>query len=181
MSSEVMEAAPADPLLTPDLIRGLLRSAAGRGDLHACLSRLRSDAHGVAPLREGGDFPFAAPLGRDRSENLAQTIGNIQSTPGNADVAADGSPPRDDREVSAPAGADPAPSQGAPGSGCEPAEPFAFERCDGPQNPEQPPDNIDSAPEPARPAVAAGPNDVALILTPTGWKPMRMLQNGMAA
>ncbi len=128
---------------------------------------------------------------KGRPENLAQGLENMDSAPGNADVAADRSPPRevelrlapepDDREVSAPADADPASSQGATGRCRGPAEPFAFGRCDRPENPAQPTDKLDSAPEIARVAVAAAPNDVALILTPTGWKPVRTLQNGMAA
>ncbi len=131
--------------------------------------------------------------GGDRPENSAQGLERIDSAPGNADAAAASRLAReaefriasepDDREVLAPAGADPASSQGAKELGNGPAELFASGRCDRPENPAQLPDNMDSAPETARPAAAPVPFDVPMILTPTGWKPatMRMLQNGVAA
>ncbi len=160
--------------------------------------------HPVLPP-QGGKGPKSPPARQEmcaslsvngekgRPENLEQHLENMDSAPGNADAAADRSPPQgaqlcgaaepDDRLVSpnAPAGADPASSQGATGRGCGPAEPSAFGRCDRPENPAQLPDIMESAPETARPALAAVPNDVALILTPAGWKPMRMLLNGVAA
>ena len=57
-----------------------------------------------------------------------------------------------------------------------------------PENPAQPTEKMDSAPETGCPAEAApaareAAFDGPMILTPTGWKPatMRMLQNGVAA
>jgi hypothetical protein len=107
------------------------------------------------------------------------------------DVTQDGSPPQDaapalapepdDREGAPSAPGDPAVSRGANGHGWELAQPLAFGHCERPENPAQPADKIDSAPETARPAAAAVPNDVSLILTPTGWKPMRMALTGAAA
>jgi hypothetical protein len=156
---------------------------------------------GATPLPvlppQGGKGPKSPAFSGDgkkrRSENPAQGFEKIESAPGIADVPADPSPAReaelcvapdpDNRQVSpnAPAGADPALSRGANGRGCGPAQPLAFGHCERPENPAQLPDKIDSAPETARPAAAAVPNDVSLILTPTGWKPMRMALTGAAA
>ena len=83
MRYEVAEAAPADPVSTPDLMLSLLRSAPGREGLRARLSRLRPDTHGVAPQIDGGNLPLAAPAGRARPENPAQRLENIESAPGN--------------------------------------------------------------------------------------------------
>ena len=60
--SQTAEAAAARPVSSPDLMLTLLRSAGGRGNLRACLSRLRPDTYG-APPDDGEDFPFAAPAG----------------------------------------------------------------------------------------------------------------------
>ncbi len=82
LSSQTAEAAPADPLSTPDLNLRLLRSATGRMDLRLCLSRFRAGTYGVAAKLGGGDPPFAAPAGRDRPENPAPRLENIDSVPG---------------------------------------------------------------------------------------------------
>ncbi len=82
LSSQTAEAAPADPVSTPDLVLSLLRSANGRQVLRSCWSTLRAGTYGVAPQHGGGDFPLTAPAGRGRPENLAQAPENIDSTPG---------------------------------------------------------------------------------------------------
>ena len=71
--SETTEAS-AGPVSTPDLMLSLLRSAAGRQDLRACLSRQRAGTYGVAPPDDGGDFSVRRP-GRLRSP------GNSGATP----------------------------------------------------------------------------------------------------
>jgi hypothetical protein len=133
--------------------------------------------------------PITQLDGRGRPEILAQGLEKIDSAPGNVDAAQDRSPPQDaapalapepnDREGAPSAPTDPTLSRGANGRGCGPAQPLAFGHRERPENPAQAPDKIDSAPEIAGPA--AVPNDVSLILTPTGWKPMRMPLNGVAA
>ena len=93
-SSQTAEAAPADLVSTPDLILSLLRSAPGRQHLRSRWSTLRAGTYGVAP-QHGGDFPFTACAGRDRPENPAQRIENIESAPGKdgLDEAGSGSLP----------------------------------------------------------------------------------------
>ena len=71
----------ADPVSTPDLVLSLLRSAPGRQVFRSCLSTLRAGTYGVASLG-GGDFPYPAPTGTGRPENLAQGIEKIDSAPG---------------------------------------------------------------------------------------------------
>ncbi len=72
----------ADPVSTPDLVLSLLRSAPGRQVFRSCLSTLRAGPYGVAAQHGGADFPFTAPAGRGRPENLAQALENIDSAPG---------------------------------------------------------------------------------------------------
>ncbi len=79
MSAQTPEAASGDPVSTRDLALTLLRDAAGRQGLRACLSRLRDGGQRVAPQQDGGDFPFAAPDGRDRPENPPQDPENVES------------------------------------------------------------------------------------------------------
>ena len=80
----------ADPVSTPDLVLSLLRSAPGRQVFRSCLSTLRAGTYGVAPLG-GGDFPYPAPTGTGRPENLAQGIEKIDSAPGTDGLDAAGS------------------------------------------------------------------------------------------
>ena len=68
---QTAKAAAASPVSTPDRMLSLLRSAAGRQDLRACLSRPRPDTHDVAPHSDGGDFLFAAPAGRSPGNSAA--------------------------------------------------------------------------------------------------------------
>ena len=82
LSCQTAEAAPADPVSTPDLVLSLLRSGPGRQILRSRWSTLRAGTYGVAPQHGGGDFPFPAPAGRFRPENLAQAPENIDSAPG---------------------------------------------------------------------------------------------------
>jgi hypothetical protein len=143
----------------------------------------------------------ASKAGKDAGRSSADVAGEQQA--GRGEMDADGStirPMSDMRATPHPAlratpGSSPGgrlfPSKAGEGVAaprfemCEPPRPdgqaqAAVSPSDArPENPAQAPDKIDSAPETAGPA--AVPNDVSLILTPTGWKPMRMPMNGVAA
>ena len=95
LSSETAEAAPAGPVSTPGLFLSLLSSAVSRQSLRAGLSGLRAGTYGVAHQPDGGDFPFAAPTGRARPQNMAQRLENMESAPGKRglDQAGSGSLP----------------------------------------------------------------------------------------
>jgi hypothetical protein len=87
LGSRTAEATATSPISAPDLMLipgsspGMLRSAAGSGDLHACLSQLRLDPLGVASPYDGGDVPFPAMAGRDRPQDLAQVLENMEFAP----------------------------------------------------------------------------------------------------
>ncbi len=89
--SQTAEAAPADPISTPDLILSLLRSAPGRQVLRSRWSTLRAGTYGVASQHGGGDFPYPAPTGTGRPENLLQNPEIVGSAPGTEGLDAAGS------------------------------------------------------------------------------------------
>ncbi len=119
MSSQTTEAAPGDPVSTPGLVFTLLRDAAGRQGLRACLSRLRDGGQSVAPRHT----PH-----REEPEGRRGDPGNVgRSTFAGSprfarDDAIAGNPGRQDLEIDL-------------GSYVPP------------ENPPQDPENIESAPE----------------------------------
>ena len=81
----------ADPVSTPDLVLSLLRSAPGRQVFRSCWSTLRAGTYGVASQHGGGDFPYPAPTGTGRPENLLQNPEIVGSAPGTDGLDAAGS------------------------------------------------------------------------------------------
>ena len=121
---------------------------------------------------EGEGWPGAS-AGDDRLENPAQSLEKVESAPG--DSLAPRSP-----------GQEPGEGEGWPPDLIRGPGRLAAVGAR-PENPAQPPEKMDSAPETGWPAEAApaareAAFDGPMILAPTGWKPatMRMLQNGVA-
>ncbi len=121
-----------------------------------------------------GQGHLGASAGNERPENPAQSLEKVESAPGDSLV------PRSP-------GQEPGEGEGWPPNLIR--GPGRLAAVDArPENPAQPSEKMDSAPETGRLSEAApAAREVAfagpMILTPTGWKPatMRMLQNGVAA
>ncbi len=151
----------------------------------------------AAPQKEGGDFALAAPAGERRPQNPPQDLEKVDSAPGLAAI-----PETEPREVlpsqskDAPAAATgPSPLRDAtprlaPRQEAEDFAPAALSGEDGPGNPPEALEKVDSAPGcpndeagDAAPAPVERPFDTPMILTPSGWKrqSLRITRNGVMA